>query len=246
MGWQFSKTLEPRAWPPLVDGIYAIILTLLVIDLPSLIFELLQTYNLRPSGYGILAEALITLLGGYLGVFLILYDIWTKKRRLLEVSEHYLKASGLENFLVLLSIYLATLVPSVYHVLLSIRHEHAKSKLQYLLPQVASIEKGEAELSALIFITAIAMIYFLIYIVAARRCRQLKHKLRGEFLAPTERSELQGAMSGLVALKFNTLIRICAAPVFVIMHILSVIPPLPTLCYGLSGLWNRDEKQSGH
>ena len=68
-----SKTGEP--WIGLLDGTYAIILTLLVIELPALIIELI---NLIEEGISVtsVTSSIAKLIMGYLFSTILIYDLW--------------------------------------------------------------------------------------------------------------------------------------------------------------------------
>lgn len=66
---RFNRGVSAEAWPPLIDGTYAIILTLLVIELPILVLDLLRDYNHEEIGVLALLASIGRLLFGYLGVF---------------------------------------------------------------------------------------------------------------------------------------------------------------------------------
>ena len=69
-----SKTGEP--WIGLLDGTYAIILTLLVIELPALIIELI---NLIEEGIStaVVTSAVARHILGYLFSTILIYDLWS-------------------------------------------------------------------------------------------------------------------------------------------------------------------------
>ena len=70
-------------WIGLIDGTYAIILTLLVIELPLIVLDLIKECHQHSHFYAEVAIGVGYLLLGYFAVFTILYDIWSYHKTLL-------------------------------------------------------------------------------------------------------------------------------------------------------------------
>jgi len=238
---KFSGGVEPRLWPPLIDGTYAIVLTLLVIELPALTLDLLHDYNHEELGVAVLISSLLRLIGGYLGVFLVVYDIWSKKRRLLEISEQHFRISGFENFVVLFSLFLATLLPPLYYVLNQVRQDYL---VHPLLGRASWLEQIEIDTVSILFLLDGVLIYVLILLGAIRRCRQIRKrqslKLSDQVLA----TELMDADAQLRALRWDAALRVLLAPLIFIAGRAWLPPPGPALIYGFSGLWQTRPKPS--
>lgn len=233
---KFSGAVDPSLWPPLIDGTYAIVMTLLVIELPTLTLELLHQFNHEELGVAVLVGSLLRLLGGYLGVFFIVYDIWAKKRRLLAVSERYFRISGFENFVVLISLFLATLVPPLFYVFNQVRQDYFFAPGDGNAPW---LEKVEIDAVTLLFTVVGILIYCLIFLAASRRCRQIGR------LPEVPSGSCQGqdpgrfeAWASLRALRLDAAGRILLAVLIPLIAWNWLHPPLPLLIYGFSGLWH--------
>jgi len=111
--------IKPENWLGLIDAIYAIILTLLLIELPSQILEIIKEYQHHPNHHWVLLNSFALSFFGYLAVFLIIYDIWAHHRVL--VAQAALNRINLS--LGILMLFLSSLLPPVYHVISSLRHE---------------------------------------------------------------------------------------------------------------------------
>jgi uncharacterized membrane protein len=70
-------------WIGLIDGTYAIILTLLVIELPAIILESIKEVTTRVHSVAALSYLIGVLIVGYFAVFTIVYDIWSYHKALL-------------------------------------------------------------------------------------------------------------------------------------------------------------------
>ena len=70
---------EPKTdhWIGLIDGIYAISLTLMAIEVPGLLSVLSDKFNKNPESITILTFILIYETISYIATFLILYEIWS-------------------------------------------------------------------------------------------------------------------------------------------------------------------------
>jgi len=215
---RFNRGVGTEAWPPLIDGTYAIILTLLVIELPILILDLLRDYNHEEMGVWILLGSIFRLLFGYLGVFLVVYDIWSKKRKLLDVLASTGKLSKFESAMLLLSLFMASLLPPFYYVLNQLRQDYNEQILKAAFAAVAAIEKIEINIFSALFLIVGMAIYLLIAFAAHRRMRRL--------VAPAGRA-------ALAALRFDALTRVGIALLLPPLY-LFVPAPWPGVIYGLS------------
>jgi uncharacterized membrane protein len=111
--------VKPENWLGFIDAIYAIILTLLLIELPAEILDLIREYEQHPNFHWILVNSFALSFFGYLGVFVIVYDIWAHHRVL--VAEAALNRVNLS--LGILMLFLSSLLPPLYHVLSAIKHQ---------------------------------------------------------------------------------------------------------------------------
>ena len=126
-----SKTGEP--WIGLLDGTYAIILTLLVIELPALIIELI---NLIEEGISIasVTSSIATHIIGYLFSTILIYDLWGLHKGF----KNMCLASRFNSIFTMIILWLGSLLPpSIYLV------QHYSQK--YLISQILD----EKELSKL-------------------------------------------------------------------------------------------------
>ena len=86
----------------LIDGTQAIVLTLLVIELPALLIRAVDNV----SGYNLVWIVATDILG-YLLIAIIIYDIWSIQRSLVDCTE----ASRKQNVVCLITLFISTLIP---------------------------------------------------------------------------------------------------------------------------------------
>jgi uncharacterized membrane protein len=151
--------IKPENWHGIIDAIYAIILTLLLIELPTQILEMIKEYELHPNLHSIILNGLGLSFFGYLSVFIIVYDIWAHHR--LIVSKAELNRVNLSLGIVIL--FFASLLPPLYHVV---------SVLQRDLLTRENSSIGHFSFifwdSRLVFWLVIACIYGCIALIAAK------------------------------------------------------------------------------
>ncbi len=70
-------------WIGLIDATYAIVLTLLVIELPIIILDNLSAGETHHYPPGDLANAIAVIIIGYFAIFTIIYDVWAYHKALL-------------------------------------------------------------------------------------------------------------------------------------------------------------------
>jgi uncharacterized membrane protein len=70
-------------WIGLIDATYAIILTLLVIELPTIILESIREVTLETHSAITLATTIGVMVIGYFAIFTIIYDVWSYHKALL-------------------------------------------------------------------------------------------------------------------------------------------------------------------
>ena len=105
-----SKTGEP--WIGLLDGTYAIVLTLLVIELPALIIELV---SLIEEGISVaaVASAIATHIMGYLFATILIYDLWALHKGFKSMCV----ASRFSSIFTMIILWIGSLLPpSIYLV----------------------------------------------------------------------------------------------------------------------------------
>ena len=112
-----SKTGEP--WIGLLDGIYAIILTLLVIELPALIIELI---NLAEDGISltVITSEISIILIGYFFSTIVIYDLWALHKGFKNISS----ASRFSSIFTMFIFWAGTLIPPAIYLV-----QHYSQKL---------------------------------------------------------------------------------------------------------------------
>jgi len=221
-------------WAPLIDGTYAIVMTLLVLELPSIAIDLVHQYNHHEIGIWPLLSDLLTLILGYFGVFLIIFDIWVKKRRILSIIERYCNLNGLENLALLLSLFIATLLPPVVSLCWKIEQE---LRIQIIAGD-KSINVESAEVIVLHVLFGIGGL--LIYVIINLLSRRLYFRLKTRDTAPDlgySLKETRVALSKLQVVQRDTTSRIMASPIILFSWL---SPQILTFLYGLVGLWHTD------
>jgi uncharacterized membrane protein len=111
--------IKPENWHGLIDATYAIIATLLLIELPTLILDVIKEYELHPNLYLITLKTLASSGFGYLSIFIIIYDIWAHHRVI--VSNSVINRVNLSIGIVIL--FLSSLMPPIHHVTMELKHE---------------------------------------------------------------------------------------------------------------------------
>ena len=107
--------IKPENWLGFIDAIYAIILTLLLIELPSSLLDLIKEYEQQPDLRWILLNSFMLSLFGYLAIFIIVYD-----HRVIVVEAALTRVNLSLGILIL---FLCSLVPPLYHVVSTLKHE---------------------------------------------------------------------------------------------------------------------------
>ncbi len=110
-----------ESWVGLVDGIYAVVLTLLLLEFPAIVKELIDTSLSSDSSTDPIVDVGIVVIS-YLSVFLIVFDIWASHKTLLvdvKSAKLFAKTTGLLLFLI-------SLVPPMYYV---VEHSEIRSTL---------------------------------------------------------------------------------------------------------------------
>jgi len=111
--------IKPENWHGLIDATYAIIATLLLIELPTLILDVIEEYELHPNLHLITLETLASSGFGYLSIFIIIYDIWAHHRVI--VSNSVINRVNLSIGIVIL--FLSSLMPPIHHVTMELKRE---------------------------------------------------------------------------------------------------------------------------
>jgi uncharacterized membrane protein len=116
---------KPENWIGLIDGVYAIVLTLLLIELPSFIIEFAKEYQAHPNEISGWLYSFLYIIIGYFAVFLIVYDVWAHHRVLL--ANAFISRF---NFAVgAITLFLVSLFPPLTFVINDLRYEFMIGKL---------------------------------------------------------------------------------------------------------------------
>jgi uncharacterized membrane protein len=111
--------IKPKNWLGFIDAIYAIILTFLLIELPSALLDLIKEYEQHPYLHWMMLSSFSLSLFGYLAVFLIIYDIWAHHR--VAVNEAAINRVNLSLGIFIL--FLCSLIPPLYRTISVLKHE---------------------------------------------------------------------------------------------------------------------------
>jgi uncharacterized membrane protein len=76
----------PETWFGIVDGIYAIVLTIVVLSYPQLILEAINKARVHEIAYDVLGRLLLSHTMSFFGVFLTGFEIWSIHRALLSLT----------------------------------------------------------------------------------------------------------------------------------------------------------------
>ena len=112
--------IKPDNWLGMIDAVYAIILTLLLIELPTQILGAIKEYELHPNLHSITLYTLGLSLVGYFSLFILIYDIWAHHK--LIVSNSVLNRLNLSLGIIIL--FLCSLLPPLYHVISQLMREY--------------------------------------------------------------------------------------------------------------------------
>ena len=92
----------------LIDGVAAIVLTLLVIEMPVIIIQALESAESTRQIYLSIAMDVI----GYFLVSLVVYDIWSIQKSLFQSA----RSSASQNLTCISTLWLSTLIPPMLYV----------------------------------------------------------------------------------------------------------------------------------
>ncbi len=150
------KNGEP--WMGLIDGVYAIVITLLVIELPVLIIELVNLAAEDISIVNVLG-AIATNVLGYLFATILVYDLWSLHKGFEYICKPTRFISIISTFIFWLS---SLIPPSVYLVDHFFQQLSLNNQLENNQISAISIEILILRLSEMLLI---ALIYFLLLTV---------------------------------------------------------------------------------
>jgi len=141
----------------LVDGAQAIILTLLVIELPALIIESIE----YTDSTSILAYNIATDLIGYLVAALIVFDIWSLQKATIDST----KPSRIQSLICIATLWLSSLVPVFFFLTEKFAQESFAEALKF---ETTASHLPELHLFRSILIITILSIYAINYLFIAR------------------------------------------------------------------------------
>jgi len=118
--------IKPENWLGLIDAIYAIILTLLLIDLPHSLLDLVNLNKNVPHLHFVFWQSVVLDILGYFAIFLIIYDVWSHHRVLLV---HSLATRFNFAFGVFL-LFLSSLIPPLHSVLSRLKYQFLIGELR--------------------------------------------------------------------------------------------------------------------
>ena len=140
----------------LIDGAQAIVLTLLVIELPALIIEAIEHAGETSTLTFILATDLV----GYLVAALIVFDIWSLQKATIDST----KASSVQSLTSIIILWLSSLVPVFFYL--------TEKFAQDMFSEAHGLEAEASSPEILFFRTTlllvIGLIYFLNYLYIAK------------------------------------------------------------------------------
>jgi len=201
-----------ESWIGLIDATYAIILTLLVIELPVIILDTIKECQEHSHSLSELSTGVLSLLLGYFAVFTILYDIWSYHKTLLRDAIQ-LRLFAISTSLLM---FLASLVPPFYYL---VNHFSVKLLLHFA-NHPALAEQGLLTSRTFVYIL-IALLYWILAFLARKEQFQ-----RGQ--SPEKRTELFRITGTAMSKCILTLL------VMVIANSWQIPPPTPTLLLALS------------
>jgi len=76
----------PETWYGIVDGIYAIVLTIVVLSYPQLILDAINKARIHEIAYDMLGRLLLSHTMSFFGVFFTGFEIWSIHRALLSLT----------------------------------------------------------------------------------------------------------------------------------------------------------------
>ena len=198
----------------LVDGAQAIVLTLLVIELPALIIEAMQ----HVQEASMLAFVVATDLIGYLLAALIVFDIWGLQKTTIEST----KPSNFQSLMCIATLWLSTLVPAFFYL----TEKFAQDGFIEAHRFASGAHFGEIILFRSFLLLVIWLVYFLLYVYVAKNAEGgKKNEIR--FVRELARLRIISlaiifALSLVVSIVFG--VAYALAPILVFMPVLFVAP----------------------
>ena len=164
-----------EAWIGLIDGTYAIIITLLVIELPTLIIKVINSAN---ENFGIFQiNSLIALhLIRYLFATIIIYDWWSLHKGYLKIC----KASRFTSILSMFILFFSSLMPPFLYIVNHLAQSMILADVNTSEIQNLVINQ-EYLYSRFSLLITILIIYFLFFILVRNQLFRIKKKENKNF-----------------------------------------------------------------
>jgi hypothetical protein len=168
------EKISPESWGGIIDGTYAIILTLLTIELPVQILHILDRLVESAEDQtllmvlGVKADiwfAMFNLIVGYFAVFIIIYDIWCSHRLVVGIEGRM----PLKAILTSWTLFLCTLIPSLHYVVNAVRMKYVFTGAIANSPVALELHIARA-----LEYPVIAIVYFFLFLQAASDVTHLK------------------------------------------------------------------------
>ena len=158
---------EPKTdhWVGLIDGIYAISMTLMAIEVPALLAALYTNLTKNPDSLGIIVGILIYETISYVATFLILYELWSFHKGAVVIGG--LARRG-QNFLNSMILVFSCLIPGQMIHLIQIKTDFTLNKMDLQLDKVDAIWQllnsytTSSQLLFVICLISFLLLYFLV------------------------------------------------------------------------------------
>lgn len=212
---RFIGDIKPENWLGFVDAIYAIILTLLLIELPTLLLDLIKEYEHHPSFRTIMLQSFALSFFGYLSIFIIVYDIWAHHRMLVVEA----CKSRINSAILTFVLFLCSLLPPFYYIVSRLRHDFLLGLTHFVGLQSKIYEDVRFLLFLILF-----CIYGCIALVATKDLRDMRR-----------RGETRASLIALERLKDSSFVML---PIIILISVFAIadrlIPPIPLMLIALS------------
>lgn len=207
--------IKPENWFGLIDAIYAIILTLLLLELPGFLLDTLKEAELRSVDHSILLHSLLYSFFGYLSIFVIVYDIWAHHRVLLAYSSSSRFNLGVGTFM----LFLTSLLPPALTLISKLKGELADGSFSADGPVYELLKDMRLSIGFIL-----VCVYGCIALLSIKEL----HAIRG-------REELSYNAKVMERVKYSGLVMLLIIILVIILTFKKIIhPPLPLLLIALS------------
>ena len=212
---RFIGDIKPENWLGFIDAIYAIILTLLLIELPTLLLDLIKEFEQHPSLRSIMIQSFALSFFGYLSIFIIVYDIWAHHRMLVIEACKSRINFAIGTFM----LFLCSLLPPIYYILSHLRHDFLIG-----LTHFVGIHSSIYEDVRFLVFLILFCIYGCVTLVATKDLRDMRR-----------RGETRASLIALERLKDSSFVML---PIIILISVFAIadrlIPPIPLMLIALS------------